>query len=143
MKLSKAYNLKNLIDEDWLIRELEKDWKVESANDHYWSSFVRFHNNSVLVRLFFGYGEGYGENQRPRYYSSLSIVDSTTKVSKFLAIPFYCWGDRYPSSRDVIQFYRDTMRKLLFPYGPRNQEQLCPNEQKKGRVNYIETRMRL
>ena len=125
MRLSKAYNHKNLIDEAWLIRELEKSWKQESkVSENYWSSTVRFYDNVVWVKLFFGYMEN---SQRPEYYSSFGIVDGTTLDAKFVTRTYYCWGERYPGSWDVIRYYRDTMRKLLFPRGIRNQRQLYPN----------------
>jgi len=124
MRLSKAYNHKNLIDEEWLIDKLERNWKQESVSSCYWSSTVRFYNDVVWVKLFFGYME----SQKPEYYSSFGIVDGTTLDAKFFTKTYYCWGDRYPGSWDVIRHYRDTMRKLLFPHGLRNQRQLYPNK---------------
>lgn len=124
MRLSKAYNHKNLIDEARLIRELEKNWRTESV-DNYWSSTVRFNDNIVWVKLFFGYME---KSQKPEYYSSFGIVNGTTLDNKFVTQTYYCWGEKYPVSWDVIIHYQDMIREFLFPRCLRNQKQLCPNE---------------
>lgn len=115
MRLSIAYNKKNLIDEYWVMHRLKQEWRV--VNGYFWSADTKLYGKTVWVSLTFGYKEDV--QSEAMYYSSFGINSMNASESFAVAID-YCWGKLQPSAVDVIWYYCDKIQASLFPQGPRN-----------------------
>lgn len=116
MRLSEAYNRKNLIDENWVVNKLKQEWKI--VRDSYlWSADVELYGKTVWVKLFFGYMKEF--QPRATYYSSFGINSKNTNEFYPIMVDC-CWGQAQPDTSDVIWYYCDRIQARLFPNGPRN-----------------------
>lgn len=115
MRLSVAYNKKNLIDEYWVMHRLKQDWRA--VNGYFWGAGTMLYNKNVWVSLSFGYKD---DNQTEAMYFSSFGINSMNANESFAVETDYCWGKLQPSGVDVIWCYYDKIRDSLFPRGPRN-----------------------
>ena len=120
MRLSIAYNKKNLIDEYYVVIKLRLYWK-EVNKGYVWNSSVNIFDKRVRVWICLSYG--YKEESRESlYYSSFGIDYDYCGVYYDAVYTDHCWGTNYPDPWDVICFYREEIRKLLFKSGSRNKK---------------------
>lgn len=119
MRLSKAYNKKNLIDENYVAVKLRLYW-IETNNEYVWGSSINIFDEKVRVWvcLSFGYKE---ESRESLYYSSFGIDYIYSGVCYAIHVD-HCWGTERPGPWEVICFYREEIHEKLFKSGSRNKK---------------------
>ena len=118
-RLSEAYNKKNLIDENYVALKLRPYW-AETSKGYVWSSSIKIFDEKVRVWvcLTFGYKE---DSEKPLYYSSFGIDYNYVRIY-YTSHVDHCWGTDCPDPWEVICFYREEIREILFKSGPRNKK---------------------